>query len=55
MHRAVMRKLTEMTKQAERLFAEGTPKGLLIEGADLTNILKYEGSRKQLATLSKDC
>lgn len=55
MHLLVMKKLKEMTKEADRLFEEGVKKGLLIEGSDLTNILKYKGSRKQLALLSKDC
>lgn len=37
----VMKKLKDMTKEADRLFEEGVKKGLLIEGSDLTNILKY--------------
>ena len=44
-----------MTEEADKLYKEGVPKGLLIQGSDLTNILKYNASRKQLAMLSKDC
>lgn len=51
----VLKRLREMVVQANNLEGEGTPKALLIEGSDLTHILRDDESKRQLANLAKTC
>lgn len=51
----ILQALKKLVKRSEELTRDQKPKGLLIEGSDLTPILASEQASIELANMAKNC